>query len=86
MPLWSHSHYSILSDTPHLPDEPVPRDDMVSMNKLMAKGSPSKQQIMLGLFVDTRRLLVSLPLDKNEVWLSQINDTLFDGSVNPREL
>ena len=30
------------------PNEPAPRDDVVSMSKLMAEGSHSEQQIVLG--------------------------------------
>ena len=42
------------------------------MLKLLAKGSPAEQQIVLAWLLDTRRLLVSLPSDKYSAWIETI--------------
>jgi hypothetical protein len=49
-------------------DEPVPRWPLFSPEKLCAKGTPAEIQIVLGWLLDTRRLLLGLPLDKYLSW------------------
>ena len=45
--------------------EPGLRRAILSLLKLLAEGSPVKQEIVLGWLLDTRRLLVSFPDDKH---------------------
>jgi len=53
-------------------DEPIPRQELLSIAKLLAEGSPEEIQAVLGWILDTRRLLVSLPTDKTNAWLSDL--------------
>jgi hypothetical protein len=66
--------------------KPLLRRAMLSMLKLVAEGSPSEQQIVLGWLLDTRRLLVSLPSDKYEAWLGTINRIIKDKGGLKEEL
>jgi hypothetical protein len=66
--------------------EPLLRRAMLSILKLVAEGSPSEQQIVLGWLPDTRRLLVSLPSDKHEAWLGTINRIIKDKGGLKEEL
>jgi hypothetical protein len=66
--------------------EALLRRAMLSMLKLVAEGSPSEQQIVLGWLLDTRRLLISLPSDKYEAWLRTINRLIKDTGCLKEEL
>lgn len=46
------------------PDEPIPREDMVAMAKLLAEAGLSEDKIVLGWQLDLRRLLGRLPQNK----------------------
>ena len=48
--------------------EPIKRRELVSKPKLIAKGGPAEDQIVLGWTLDTRSLPVLLPFDKFEAW------------------
>ena len=67
-------------------NEPVPRNDLVALNKLLAAGSPSEIKTVLGWDIDTRRLLVSLPDDKFEEWCAQIQKAIDSKSISPSDL
>ena len=45
--------------------EPLPRDDLASIKKLLAEGTPSEALCLLGWDADTRRLLLRLPWSKH---------------------
>jgi hypothetical protein len=57
-------------------DEPIDRNDFLSIVKLLAEGTPAEIQVVLGWILDTRRLLVLLPLDKFEEWTNDIDEIL----------
>ena len=60
---------------PH-PDDPLPRDDLLSLTKAAAEGTPAELLIVLGWLIDVRRLLASLPEDKYLAWKSDIEEIL----------
>ena len=48
--------------------EPLPRDDLASIKKLLAEGMPSEVLCLLGWDADARRLLLRLPWSKCLAW------------------
>ena len=48
--------------------EPLPRDDLASIKKLLAEGTPSEALRLLGWDADTRRLQLRLPWSKHLAW------------------
>jgi hypothetical protein len=58
-------------------DDPLPRDPLVAIKKLMAEGTPSELMIVLGWQIDTRRLIIQLPEEKATTWISDL-DSLID--------
>ena len=83
----------LLGRPPH-PDEPVSREDLLSLKKFLAEATPEERKIILGWLVDTRRMLVALPESKVIGWtqslrklISQRHGTLaqleqLDGRLN----
>ena len=67
VPLAIHALGRPLDDLEH-----IPRDNLVSLSKLEAEGSPAEQIVMLGFNIDTRRLTVSLPDHKFIAWSSSV--------------
>ena len=57
-------------------NEPISRKDLISIDKLKAKGMMEEIKINLGWTFDTRRLLVALPDDKYSAWLKRIQQIL----------
>jgi hypothetical protein len=53
--------------------EPIPRRPILSPEKLLAEGAPAEIQQVLGWTINTRRLTVSLPLDKFTMWVDDIH-------------
>lgn len=53
-------------------DDPLFRDALVALDKLLAEGTPSETPAVLGWNFDTRQLLVSLPSDKTTSWINDI--------------
>lgn len=56
--------------------EPIPRRDAMAGEKLVAEGSPAESQICLGWTINTRLLLLLLPLDKFSAWSADIVELL----------
>jgi hypothetical protein len=56
--------------------ESLPRNEVLAINKAIAKGTLAETLIVLGRMIDTRRLLISLPTDKFTAWTADINDFL----------
>lgn len=52
--------------------EPLPRPPMLEADKLQAEGGPSEQKLILGWLLDTRRLTISLPLNKYIAWNTEL--------------
>ena len=67
-------------------DEPLPRDDMASIKKLLAEGTPAEVACLLGWDADTRRLLLSLPHDKFLAWSKDMQRLLQHGKATRAEL
>ena len=57
---------------PLAPDEPIPRDDPLSLSKLIEEGTLAEQFVLLGWRVNLRLLILSLPRDKFLVWSQDI--------------
>ena len=53
---------------PKSDDEPIPRNDILGEDKMLAEGSPSEEMRVLGWLLDSRRLLIRLPTDKFLNW------------------
>ena len=58
------------------PDEPVPRENPLALNKLLAEGGLSEVKIILGWEINTRTLTIALPLHKHTTWDSEIKNIL----------
>ena len=71
---------------PLLPDEPLPREDVVSLKKMIAEGTPSEVLTILGWSIDTRRMLISLPPDKVKAWSTDIKKNISAQAVTKQDL
>jgi hypothetical protein len=49
-------------------DEPLHRDPLLAISKLLAEGRLTEIQVVLGWEIDTRRLLIRLPADKHKLY------------------
>jgi hypothetical protein len=67
-------------------DEPLPRKWLLSLTKHLAEGCPEETKINLGWLFDTRRLLVSLPPQKFQVWHTDIHTVLLSGVATSKVL
>jgi hypothetical protein len=54
------------------------RKDLISMKKYIAEGRMEEQKTVLGWNINSRSLSISLPPDKHEKWIGDI-DTLLSG-------
>ena len=52
-------------------NEPISRDDLLSLNKLISKDSPSEIKLDLGWLIDIRIFSIRLPEDKFGSWIAQ---------------
>jgi hypothetical protein len=50
---------------PISPKDPIPRDPIISRKKLLAEGKMDECKVVLGWYIHTRSLLISLPIDKS---------------------
>ena len=73
-------------ERPVAEDEPIPRDDLASVNKLIAEGGLAEEMTLLGWRINTRSLLISLPDDKQVAWSNSIDELLTRGSARESEL
>ena len=64
-----------VTSRPHAGDgvEPITRRALLSLPKLLAEGSPDEVQIVLGWRIDTRGMIIALPDDKFQAWMSDID-------------
>jgi hypothetical protein len=58
---------------PQSAGDTLSRDDLLSLEKAIAEGTPSEWLIVLGWLLNTRRLLISLPPDKRIAWKADID-------------
>lgn len=49
-------------------DEPIPRAEMAARNKFVAEAGAEEQKMILGWFIDFRRLMIHLPKNKHIAW------------------
>lgn len=61
---------------PIAPDEPLPREALTALNKLLAKAGLEETKILLGWLLDTRRLVISLPEHKFLAWKKDLIEML----------
>jgi hypothetical protein len=66
--------------------EPIKRQAILSIPKLIAEGSPAEIQIVLGWTLNTRKLLMALPNDKYQAWSTAINMILSEHTCTKGEL
>jgi hypothetical protein len=69
---------------PHAGDgvEPIQRRPLLAPDKLLAEGTPSETMVVLGWLLDTRKLLVRLPLDKFSAWERDLEEVISHGSAS----
>jgi hypothetical protein len=60
--------------------EPVLRNHLASVSKLLADGRLEEVKTILGWTLDTRRLLLSLQTDKHKLWSAGIRKMITDKS------
>jgi len=68
------------------PNEPLPRDDLISYTKMLAEAAMSETKTALGWLLNTRTLQVSLPDSKFIGWTHSINQTLGLTFIDSRAL
>jgi len=68
------------------PNEPLPREDLISYTKMLAEAAMSETKTALGWLLNTRTLQVSLPDSKFIGWTHSINHTLGLTSIDSRAL
>ena len=67
-------------------EEPIPRETMAAMEKLLAEAGMEETKIMLGWLLDFRRLVISLPNNKAVAWSQEITDMLEEGKTKAKRL
>jgi len=67
-------------------NEPIGRDDPISIRKLNGEGIPSEQKIMLGWVLCTRNSKIYLPKDKELAWTLDIKEILKNGSTITKQM
>ena len=67
-------------------EEPIPRETMAAMEKLLAEAGMEETKVMLGWLLDFRRLVISLPDNKAIAWSQEIADMLEEGKTKAKRL
>ena len=67
-------------------DEPIPRETMAALNKLISEAGLTERKVNLGWLFDTRRLLISLPDNKKIAWIREIDEMLGLGKASATRL
>jgi hypothetical protein len=68
-----------LMGRPTHPDDPLPRDPLVAVKKVLAEGTPSEVLTILGWQINTRRLIIQLPDEKAAIWDDELQRLIIDG-------
>jgi len=68
------------------PDEPIPREEMAAIQKLLAEARCEEIKIVLGWLLNFRLLRISLPDNKFQAWSTAATDILRRGSTTAKEL
>jgi hypothetical protein len=76
-----------LTSRPHAGTaEPITRRNILSDAKLIAEGTPAEVQTVLGWYLNTRALLIALPLDKFDTWSRDVTTMATTGKTTFGEL
>ena len=67
-------------------NEPISRDDVLSIRKLLGEGTLAERKIILGWILNTRLFRVFLPDDKAKAWTDEILALLANTKTNDKEL
>ena len=67
-------------------NEPIPREEMAALNKLLAEAGPTETKMILGWLFDFRNLRVYLPENKYIAWKQLILDMLERGESFHKEI
>ena len=68
------------------PDEPIPREEMAAIAKLIAEAGAEEVKTILGWVFNFRDLTVSLPENKHQAWKRAILDVLERGMTSFKEI
>jgi hypothetical protein len=71
---------------PMLDDEPLPREAMAALEKLLAEAGAAETKTMLGWFFNLRALMISLPQNKAHAWIEEIGEILQLGKIQAKRL
>ena len=71
---------------PLLAQEPIPRESMAALDKLLAEAGPEERKIMLGWVLNFRSLIISLPENKATAWSNEISEMLEEGKTQSKRL
>ena len=66
-------------------NEPIPRETMEALKKLLAEAGPEEIKIILGWIFNTRKLLISLPGSKAIAWTNEIDEILQLGKASAKD-
>ena len=66
-------------------EEPIPREEMEAINKLIAEATPEEKKLILGWMMDFNKLIILLPDNKYQAWRNSIQDLLVRGSAREKE-
>ena len=61
---------------PRNTNDPIHRDDVLSLRKLLAEGRLEEQKVFLGWLIDTRRFIIRIPYEKATSWIMDIDDLI----------
>jgi hypothetical protein len=71
---------------PISPDEPIKRDDCLSLSKLSEEGTLAESATVLGWRINTRSLTISIPPDKYNSWRMDIEKILTKKKASHEEI
>ncbi|MGH7955272.1 MAG: hypothetical protein ACREOZ_04855 [Gloeomargaritales cyanobacterium] len=66
--------------------EPIPRDDILSLKKLLGEGRMEEIKVILGWEVNSRALTIALPIEKYSSWRQNIVDLCTSRNCSFKEL
>ncbi len=67
-------------------DEPIPREELAALNKLIAEAGLEEIKTILGWVFNFRSLLISLPDNKFKAWTEAINEMIESRKATAKEL
>ena len=73
-----------VTSRPNLKTEPLPRDEMLALDKAFAEATPAEIAIVLGWLINTRKMLMSLTDEKHENWQAELKRMLDRANRNYR--